>query len=236
MSERGHLRDGAERSAWLLTSATVAGVAALYLPCAQNTVPGGDSGELITAACELGVAHPPGYPLFTLLSHLALVLLPFRSAAYSVNLLSGLLGAVASGTLCFTVCSRPDLQDPQDLTPSEEEKRGACGVRLSACGGSLVPAHAGARLGTPHAGAGEEALPTPTGPEPGAAATATAPAFLRRHHEAPSHRRRHRHTAHTHISRSNSVARGGANRIVEAGIGGVSISFLSVSNNSKPAV
>ncbi|XP_064185224.1 protein O-mannosyl-transferase TMEM260 isoform X2 [Anguilla rostrata] len=93
-----------ERSTWLLTGATVACVAALYLPCVQRTVPGGDSGELITAACELGVAHPPGYPLFTLLSHLALVLLPFQSAAYSVNLLGGLLGALASGTLCFTVC------------------------------------------------------------------------------------------------------------------------------------
>ncbi|KAJ8341621.1 hypothetical protein SKAU_G00339120 [Synaphobranchus kaupii] len=94
----------AERSTRLLTGATVACVAALYLPCVQKAVPGGDSGELITTACELGVAHPPGYPLFTLLSRVALVLLPFQSSAYSVNLLSGLLGALASGALCFTVC------------------------------------------------------------------------------------------------------------------------------------
>jgi hypothetical protein len=31
------------------------------------TVPGGDSGELIVAACTRGIAHPPGYPLFTML-------------------------------------------------------------------------------------------------------------------------------------------------------------------------
>ncbi|KAJ8290492.1 hypothetical protein GJAV_G00013560 [Gymnothorax javanicus] len=93
-----------DRTTWPLTGATVACVAALYLPCVQRAVPGGDSGELITAACELGVAHPPGYPLFTLLSHMAMVLLPFESSAYCVNLMSGLLGALASGTLCFTVC------------------------------------------------------------------------------------------------------------------------------------
>ncbi|KAI1895546.1 hypothetical protein AGOR_G00107360 [Albula goreensis] len=93
-----------ERSTWLLTCATVVCVAAIYLPCVQRAVPGGDSGELITAACELGVAHPPGYPLFTLLSYVSMVLLPFNSSAYCVNLLSGLLGAAASGTLCFTVC------------------------------------------------------------------------------------------------------------------------------------
>ncbi|XP_056152390.1 transmembrane protein 260 [Lampris incognitus] len=89
---------------WILTGATVACVAALYAPCVQRTVPGGDSGELITTACELGVAHPPGYPLFTLLARLAMSLLPALSAAHNVNLISSLLGAAASGTLCFTVC------------------------------------------------------------------------------------------------------------------------------------
>ncbi|XP_036397385.1 transmembrane protein 260 [Megalops cyprinoides] len=93
-----------DRSTWVLTGATAACVAALYLPCVQRAVPGGDSGELITAACELGVAHPPGYPLFTLLSRLALVLLPLGSPAHSVNLMSGLMGAAASGALCFSVC------------------------------------------------------------------------------------------------------------------------------------
>ncbi|XP_014040853.1 transmembrane protein 260 [Salmo salar] len=97
-----------EQRSWVLTGATVAFVAALYLPCTQKAVPGGDSGELITAACELGVAHPPGYPVFTLLAWLALSLLPYlslsMSPAHSVNLLSSLLGAGASGALCFTVC------------------------------------------------------------------------------------------------------------------------------------
>uniref|UniRef100_A0A3Q1G120 Transmembrane protein 260 n=1 Tax=Acanthochromis polyacanthus TaxID=80966 RepID=A0A3Q1G120_9TELE len=60
--------------------------------------------ELITTACELGVAHPPGYPLFTLLARLAMCLLPSLSPAHSVNLMSSLLGAAACGGLCITVC------------------------------------------------------------------------------------------------------------------------------------
>ncbi|XP_031702848.1 transmembrane protein 260 isoform X1 [Anarrhichthys ocellatus] len=92
------------RTSWILTGTTAALVAALYVPCVQRTVPGGDSGELITTACELGVAHPPGYPVFTLLARLAMCLLPSLSPAHSVNLMSSLLGAAACGTLCITVC------------------------------------------------------------------------------------------------------------------------------------
>uniref|UniRef100_A0A8D0GBN4 Transmembrane protein 260 n=1 Tax=Sphenodon punctatus TaxID=8508 RepID=A0A8D0GBN4_SPHPU len=59
--------------------------------------------ELITAAYELGVAHPPGYPLFTLLARLAIGIFPFGSVAYRVNLLCGLLGAAAASLLFYTV-------------------------------------------------------------------------------------------------------------------------------------
>ncbi|XP_077180105.1 protein O-mannosyl-transferase TMEM260 isoform X2 [Paroedura picta] len=80
-----------------------AAVAAFYLAGLPRSVPGGDSGELITAAYELGVAHPPGYPLFTLLAKLAIELLPFGSVAYRVNLLCALLGAAAASLLFDTV-------------------------------------------------------------------------------------------------------------------------------------
>ncbi|KFP06435.1 Transmembrane protein 260, partial [Calypte anna] len=60
-------------------------------------------GELITAAYELGVAHPPGYPLFTLLARLAMGLLPVGSPASRVNLLCGLVGAAAASLLFYTV-------------------------------------------------------------------------------------------------------------------------------------
>ncbi|XP_043404323.1 transmembrane protein 260 isoform X7 [Chelonia mydas] len=78
-------------------------VAAAYAATLPPSVPGGDSGELITAAYELGVAHPPGYPLFTLLAKLVIGLFPFGSVAYRVNLFCGLLGAAAASLLYYTV-------------------------------------------------------------------------------------------------------------------------------------
>uniref|UniRef100_A0A4W2FH72 Transmembrane protein 260 n=1 Tax=Bos indicus x Bos taurus TaxID=30522 RepID=A0A4W2FH72_BOBOX len=83
--------------------AVFAAVAAVFTLTLPPSLPGGDSGELITAAHELGVAHPPGYPLFTLVAKLAILLFPFGSVAYRVNLLCGLFGAAAAALLFFTV-------------------------------------------------------------------------------------------------------------------------------------
>uniref|UniRef100_A0A8C8RBL4 Transmembrane protein 260 n=1 Tax=Pelusios castaneus TaxID=367368 RepID=A0A8C8RBL4_9SAUR len=80
-----------------------AAVAAAYAVTVPPSVLGGDSGELITAAYELGVAHPPGYPLFTLLAKLVIGLFPFGSVAYRVNLLCGFFGAAAASLLYYTV-------------------------------------------------------------------------------------------------------------------------------------
>ena len=63
------------------------------------TVAGGDAGEMITVAYLLGVAHPPGYPLYTLLAKLA-SLIPFGTVAWRVNLFSALAGSAASLLLC----------------------------------------------------------------------------------------------------------------------------------------
>ncbi|CAL1539711.1 unnamed protein product [Lymnaea stagnalis] len=64
---------------------------------------GGDSGELIFAAYELGVAHPPGYPLFTMLAKLFMTVIPFGSIAWRVNLLSAFCSALNSAILFITV-------------------------------------------------------------------------------------------------------------------------------------
>uniref|UniRef100_A0A2K6FK51 Transmembrane protein 260 n=1 Tax=Propithecus coquereli TaxID=379532 RepID=A0A2K6FK51_PROCO len=97
-------RVGPRRSGGLRGGVAVfAAVAAVFTLTLPPSVPGGDSGELITAAYELGVAHPPGYPLFTLVAKLAIILFPFGSIAYRVNLLCGLFGAVAASLLFFTV-------------------------------------------------------------------------------------------------------------------------------------
>lgn len=39
-------------------------------------IAGGDAGELVAESCHLGTAHPPGYPLYTMLNHVAVRFLP----------------------------------------------------------------------------------------------------------------------------------------------------------------
>src|SRR4029079_19807489 len=70
-----------------LVSAAVAAVAlALYSATLAPGVGAGDSGELLLAAQTLGVPHPPGYPLWTLLARIA-VLIPWGDVAARVNML-----------------------------------------------------------------------------------------------------------------------------------------------------
>lgn len=56
----------------------------------------GDGGELITAAVTLGIPHPPGYPVYTLLGK-AFSTLPIGTIAYRFNLFSALTASVAAG-------------------------------------------------------------------------------------------------------------------------------------------
>ena len=55
---------------------------------------GADSGELLAVIKVLGVAHPPGYPLYTILGNLFLHI-PFSTPAFRVGLLSALSGSLA---------------------------------------------------------------------------------------------------------------------------------------------
>lgn len=52
-----------------------------------------DSGEFQLVSYVLGIAHPPGYPLYTLLGKV-FTLLPFGDVAFRVNLLSAVISAV----------------------------------------------------------------------------------------------------------------------------------------------
>jgi uncharacterized membrane protein len=58
-----------------------------------------DAGEFIAAAKTLGIPHPPGTPLFTLIAHVWGTLVPVGEYAVRLNLLSALLSAAGAG--CF---------------------------------------------------------------------------------------------------------------------------------------
>ena len=74
----------------------------LYTWTLAPTVTLVDSGELIVAARSLGVAHPPGFPLYVLLAHLA-TLIPVGSVAVRVNFASALFAAFASSVMTLVV-------------------------------------------------------------------------------------------------------------------------------------
>ena len=73
----------------------------LYLATLAPTVTGEDSGELITAAHELGVAHPPGYPLWLLLVHGFQATFPKMNPAEAANFASAVVTAIAMGLLAL---------------------------------------------------------------------------------------------------------------------------------------
>jgi hypothetical protein len=74
----------------------------LYTVTLAPTVTLVDSGELILAAWGLGVAHPPGFPLWVMLAHLA-SLLPFGNVAVRINFSSALFAALACAMLTLVV-------------------------------------------------------------------------------------------------------------------------------------
>jgi hypothetical protein len=61
-----------------------------------------DTGELAAVQCTLGIAHPTGYPLFTMLGYIfSLIPLPL-SKIFQMNLLAALYCAVAVSVFTFT--------------------------------------------------------------------------------------------------------------------------------------
>lgn len=66
---------------------------ALYGATVAPTVLPADSGEFQIVTAVLGIAHPPGYALYTMLGALA-TLVPVGDVAYRLNLLSVLFGAL----------------------------------------------------------------------------------------------------------------------------------------------
>jgi Protein O-mannosyl-transferase TMEM260-like len=87
----------------LLCAAAVFFIALLlYSWTLAPTVTLTDSGELIVVAHGLGVAHPPGFPLWVLFAHLA-SLVPFGNVAMRINFSSALFAALACAMLTLVV-------------------------------------------------------------------------------------------------------------------------------------
>jgi hypothetical protein len=91
-----------ERVAWIAGLLLVLIWLIIYLTTVSPTVNFIDSGELITAVHEPGIAHPPGYPLYVLMGYVASHLL-WGDVAWRVNVLSAFWGALAVGAFYYLI-------------------------------------------------------------------------------------------------------------------------------------
>lgn len=62
-----------------------------------------DSGDLVASAFSMGIAHPPGYGLYTLMTKIGMTIFPFGNFAYRANFLSALWSSIAAGLLFKTL-------------------------------------------------------------------------------------------------------------------------------------
>lgn len=88
-----------------LAAALGAVVAAVYGLTAARSLSFIDSGELATVAWTLGIGHPTGYPLFTIIGYIASHAPVPLTPIFKLNLLSSFLGAAGIG-LFFLVVRR----------------------------------------------------------------------------------------------------------------------------------
>src|SRR3990167_8474546 len=75
---------------------------AIYILTLSRSIYFGDSGEFITVAKTLGIAHTPGYPLYTIIAHL-FTYLPFGNLAFKVNLFSAVTSSLTA-VIVYFIC------------------------------------------------------------------------------------------------------------------------------------
>lgn len=85
-----------ERADWAQAGLVAVALFIVFASTAIRTVGSEDDGLFILSSYFLGIEHPPGYPLFTLMGHL-FSLLPFGTVAYRVHLVSAMFGALTGG-------------------------------------------------------------------------------------------------------------------------------------------
>ncbi len=88
---------------WAVEAAVFVGALFLFSLTLAPGIQPADAGEFQLVLAEWGVAHPPGYALYSFLGGLFTHLLPLGSLADRANLFSGLAGALTLAVLCRAV-------------------------------------------------------------------------------------------------------------------------------------
>ena len=87
--------------------ALMLGAGGFFFFCLQHAAGSNwrDGAEFIGVATTFGVAHPTGYPVFTILGRLSVLLFSWiTSPAIGANLLSAIAGGATLAVLSLTVC------------------------------------------------------------------------------------------------------------------------------------
>lgn len=96
--------ESADTKSSIIAAALTACVAfCVYLYTLAPTVTGEDGGELAAAAYTLGIPHPTGYPIWTILAHIFTRIIPFGDIAWRVNLMSAFWASATVGLLAYTM-------------------------------------------------------------------------------------------------------------------------------------
>ncbi|HUR80487.1 MAG TPA: DUF2723 domain-containing protein, partial [Thermoanaerobaculia bacterium] len=92
----------ADRTVVIVAAAIFLAAFGVYVATLAPTVFFIDSGFLTVAAWSHGSAHPPGFPLFLMLTHLV-TLLPMGNIAWRANLASALFAALAAAAAAMVI-------------------------------------------------------------------------------------------------------------------------------------
>ena len=117
----------------------------LYLCTLAPTVTFVDSGELIVAARFLGVAHPPGFPLYIVLAHLA-SLVPIGNIAQRIHFASALFAALAAAVVTLVTAELITAQAQRNLKRKRERQAKKVSLSSSPSLLTLAPALAAGLL------------------------------------------------------------------------------------------
>ncbi len=62
-----------------------------------------DAGEMCNVITTLGIAHPPGYPLYTFLGKIWITIFPLGNTAYKLNIFSALCSSLSTVFFMLTL-------------------------------------------------------------------------------------------------------------------------------------
>lgn len=110
----------------------------VYLTTMCRTVSFIDAGELATVASVLGIAHPTGYPLFSILGHCVLWIPLGNEEVLKLNIFSSMVVAVAVGVFLQVLLAGVRLADPKKRKGRDQSGGEKPELLLAAAIASLV--------------------------------------------------------------------------------------------------